>query len=142
MKDSSWFARLLKRLYFRFYIYFHKKMNHGFGVEDEQQYQRVCLSICRKLITQPDSIFLIAPLSGKKYIKNDRLDLFIVMNERHINVTNHTYNYSVFVSERDWQRISYLFNLTTEKRKQNYEDKIKSQITHSLYSILEKISNS
>lgn len=117
-------------------------MNHGIGVEDEQQYQKVCLSICRKLITQSDSVFLIAPISGKKYIKNDRLGLFIIMNERHINVTNHTYNYSVFIPERDWQRISYLFNLTTEKRKQEYEDQIKSQITHSLHSILEKINNS
>lgn len=142
MKDNHWLARFVKRFYFKLYIFFYKKMNHGFGVEEEQQYQKVCLSICRKLITQPDSVFLIAPLSGKKYIKNDRLDLFIVMNNNHINITNHTYNYSVFVSERDWQRICYLFNLTTEKRKQDYEDKIKSQITHSLDSILEKINNS
>jgi len=142
MKKHNWFTRLLKRFYFKFYIFFHKRINNEFGIEDEQQYQKVCLSICRKLITQPDSIFLIAPISGKKYIKNDRLDIFIMMNERHINVTNHTYNYSVFIPERDWQRISYLFNLNTEKRKQDYENQIKSQITHSLDSILEKINNS
>jgi len=142
MRKSNWFSRLIKRFYLKLYIYFHKRINNQFGIEDEVQYQRVCLSICRKLITNPDSIFLIAPISGKKYIRNDKLELFVVMNERHINITNHTYNYSVFVSERDWQRICYLFDQITEKRKQEYEGKIKSQITHSLHSILEKINKS
>lgn len=134
--------RIIKRLYLKFYLFFYKKVNAGVGVEDEHEYQKVCLSICRKLITHEDSVFLIAPISGKKYIKNDKLDLFVVMNERHINVTNHTYNYSVFISERDYQRITYLFDQNTEKRKQEYEKKIKSQITHSLHSILDKINNS
>jgi len=142
MVKNNWFSHIIKRLLLRLYLTFQKKINNQFGIEDEQQYQKVCLSICRKLITHQDSVFLIAPISGKKYIKNDKLDIFIIMNERHINVTNHIYNYSVFVSERDWQRITYLFNLTTEKRKQEYEDTIKSQITHSLHSILDKINNS
>jgi len=142
MIKNSWFSHIVKRIFLRLYLVFQKKINNQFGIEDEQQYQKVCLSICRKLITHQDSVFLIAPISGKKYIKNDKLDIFIIMNERHINVTNHIYNYSVFVSERDWQRITYLFNLTTEKRKQEYEDTIKSQITHSLHSILDKINNS
>jgi hypothetical protein len=142
MVKNNWFSHIIKRLLLRLYLTFQKKINNQFGIEDEQQYQKVCLSICRKLITHQDSVFLIAPISGKKYIKNDKLDIFIIMNERHINVTNHIYNYSVFVSERDWQRITYLFNLTTAKRKQEYEDTIKSQITHSLHSILDKINNS
>jgi hypothetical protein len=142
MVKNNWFSHIIKRIFLRLYLVFQKKINNQFGIEDEQQYQKVCLSICRKLITHQDSAFLIAPISGKKYIKNDKLGIFIIMNERHINVTNHVYNYSVFVSERDWQRISYLFNLTTEKRKQEYEETIKSQITHSLHSILDKINNS
>lgn len=142
MEANNWFKRFIKRLFLRIYLLFYKKINNKFGIQDEIEYQRVSLSICRKLINQDDSVFLTAPISGKKYIKNDRLGIFVVMMERHINITNHVYNYSVFVSERDWERLTYVYDQVSEKRRLEYEESIKSQITHSLHSILDKITNS
>lgn len=138
----NWVKRQIKRFLLKIAIFFHQKTTpDSVGSTDERYYQKVCLSICRKLIKHPGSIFLIAPISGKKYIKNEEKGIFIVMVEQHINITNHTYNYSVFISPRDWQRISYFFDQETEKRKNEYETQIKSQITHSLDNILEDLKS-
>jgi hypothetical protein len=132
-----WFRHRLKKFGIKFYLFLQGRTTPKVGSNDEQEYQKVCLSICRKLIKNPESSFLIAPISGKKYIKNEKMGIFIVMIDQHINITNHTYNYSVFISPRDWQRISYFFDHETESRKNEYEEQIKSQITHSLDRMLE-----
>ena len=134
-----WFRHQFKKLGIKFYLFLQGKTTPIVGTNDEQQYQKVCLSICRKLIKNPESSFLIAPISGKKYIKNDKMGIFIVMLDQHINITNHTYNYSVFISPRDWQRIIYFFDHETELRKNKYEEQIKSQITHSLDRMLDDL---
>jgi hypothetical protein len=134
-----WFKHRLKKFGIKFYLFLQGKTSPDVGSNDEKQYQKMCLSICRKLIKNHESSFLIAPISGKKYIKNEKLGIFIVMIDQHINITNHTYNYSVFISPRDWQRIVYFFEHETETRKNQYEDEIKSQITHSLDRMLEDL---
>lgn len=141
MTIKNLIKRFFKRRWLSFLIFLRKRATGDFGVEDQREYQKVCLSICRKLITKPDSKFLIAPISGKKYIKNERLGLFVIMHEQHINVTNHTYNYSVFVCNRDWERITFLFDTETERRRLEYENEIKSQITHSLKNILDRFTD-
>ena len=134
-----WIKHRLKRARIGFYLFLQGRTTPKVGSGDEQQYQRSCLSICRKLIKNPESSFLIAPISGKKYIKNEKLGIFVVMLDQHINITNHTYNYSVFISPRDWQRIIYFFDHETESRKNQYEEQIKSQITHSLDRMLDDL---
>ena len=101
--------------------------------------ESVCLSICRSLISHPTSKFLIAPISMKRYIKNEELGLFIILEDRNISVTNHVYHYDVKLSERDWDRICTMYDSKTEKLRQEYENEIMQQIQHSLRNIKEKI---
>ena len=62
------------------------------------------------------------------------------MDDRKISITNHVYHYDVVLSQRDWDKLVVLYDNKTEKIRNGFEDEIKSQIVHSLSSILEKIA--
>jgi len=99
-----------------------------------------CKSICHKLINHNGSKFLIAPISGKRYIKNENLGLFVVLEDRRVTITNHIYHYDVVFSQRDWDRITKMYDNKTESIRLDYEGEMMSQINHSLQTILEKLS--
>jgi hypothetical protein len=96
-------------------------------------------AICRRLISHPDSKFLIAPLSNKRYIKNDPLGMFIVLSDNQINITNHVYNYDVNVSSVISNKLDTMFDNKVESLRLSFELEMKSQIKHSLTTILEKL---
>ena len=102
--------------------------------------EKKCASVCRKLINHPKSKFLIAPLSMKRYIKNDELELFVVLQDRRISITNHVYHYDVVISNRNWERVTNMYDNKTEKIRQEFENEMSSQIKHSLSTILTKLS--
>ena len=101
--------------------------------------EKKCASVCRKLINHPKSKFLIAPLSMKRYIKNDELELFVVLQDRRISITNHVYHYDVVINNRSWERITNMYDNKTEKIRQEFENEMSSQIKHSLSTILSKL---
>lgn len=104
--------------------------------------ESICIAICRKLIHHPDSKFLIAPITFKRYIKNQTLGIFVVLDDAQISITNHVYHYDVNLTFREWDKIRNQYDSKTEKMRQTYEDEIRSQIVHSLSTILEKVSKS
>jgi hypothetical protein len=84
---------------------------------------------------------MIAPMSDKRYLKNDDMKIFITMTDHRVEITNHIYNYNVKLHERDWERLTYIFDLEADKRRLNYEGEVNSQITNSLHNILDRVSN-
>ena len=80
-------------------------------------------------------------MSNKRYVENKSMDIFITMYDNAIDLTNHVYHYNVKLGKRDWERITFIFDSETEKRRLNYEDLINSQIKNSLHNVLERISN-
>ena len=132
------FKRLMKRLYVKAMLWYRNSFYKN--VKSSEDNEKIFTAICRKLINHPDSKFLIAPLSYKRYIKNSKLGLFVVMDERRVAITNHVYHYDVVLQQTDWIRLTQLFDSKTEKIRQEYETEIKSQIIHSLSTILEKIN--
>ena len=138
MDLSYWFKRFIKRQYVKFQLNLRKTQ---FGdIEEEVEYRRTCLAICRNLIKRPDTQLLVTTISGKRYIRNEQLGMFVVLQERHINIVNHVYNYSVFLSLREWERLMYVYDHENERRRLDYEEKMKSQIDHSLHKILETLT--
>lgn len=132
--------RFFKRRYIKYLIWVrYKKFEGATGEVPLGPNERLCKSICHKLINQDDSKFLIAPISGKRYIKNSRLGLFIILDDKRISITNHVYHYDVSLNEREWDRLSKMYDNKTEKIRQDFEKEMVSQIKNSLNSILEKI---
>jgi len=131
--------RWLKKLYVKSAIWLAKKSNYKSEPVDDNV--RICSTICRKLINHPNSKFLIAPISGKRYIKNSELGLFVILDGGKISVTNHVYHYDVVLNFKSWERLSRMYDNRTERERQTYETEITSQIEYSLSSILNKIDN-
>lgn len=108
--------------------------------EEKTEYDRLCLSICRRLINHHGSKFSIAPISEKKYIINEALGMFVVFQGQNVEITNHVYHYFVKLGARDTTRLNHMFDNKTEKIRLAYEDKIRSQISNSLIKILDKVT--
>jgi hypothetical protein len=106
-------------------------------VTEEERYS---VNIAKKLINNPSSSLTLAPISGKKFIKNDDQNIFIVIESRNITIINHVYSYSVFI-EHDalYASLINLFNQTMENKRIVLEHEIKNNIQHSLKDILDKI---
>ena len=135
---EKFIKRITKRIYVKWLIW---NRNSSTKKEKISETQKMCMSIARSLITHPESKFLLAPLSGKRYIKNAELELFCILDHGTISITNHVYHYDVVVGDRNWERLSNMYDGKVETIRQEYEDQIMSQIEHSLHKIQEKIKS-
>lgn len=135
--------KLIKRIVKRIYVKWLMWNRNNTTKEDKRisDTQKMCMSIARSLITHPESKFLMAPLSGKRYIKNTDLDLFCILDHGTISITNHIYHYDVVVNDRNWERLSKMYDGKVETIRQEYEDQIMSQISHSLENIIKKVKS-
>jgi len=130
-----------RRFKLRMYLWVKKGNNIVKTYEEETiSYEKTCFQICLTAIKHPDTKFMIAPVSNKRYIENKTMDIFITMYDGRVDLTNHIYHYDVKFSNRDWERITYVFDNETEKRRIDYEDIINSQIKNSLHNVLDRIS--
>ncbi len=131
-------VRFFKRKYAKMKIWIKKQSQ--INQRENYENEKIVLTICRKLINHPTSKFLIAPLSGKRYIKNTDLELFIIIDYNKISVTNHVYHYDVFVKQEDLTRVTRMYDNRTERDREVYETEIRSQIVYSLSNVLNKIN--
>lgn len=127
----------IPRILFRFYLYLKQKFDNRPPVTQEEQYS---VDICIRLIKLQSSKLTYAPISHKRFIKNDDLDMFIVIDSNTVNLINHVYSYSVYIENSDlYLSILRSFDEVLEDRRQELENEIRSNIQHSLKNILQKI---
>lgn len=131
------------RFYKRFKVYL-GKLGRSKGLKTEeylQDHEKIAFRICVKLISHEDSELVIAPMSQKRFIVNNTLNLFCTLDWGRIELTNHTFHYDVKLSGRDFERVLFLFDKESEKRRSVTESIVQSQINDSLIKILNKINN-
>jgi hypothetical protein len=133
---KEFFTKLFRRIYVRWIL---KTRYKKVVINDTE---KTSLSICRYLISHESSKFLIAPLSGKRYVKNEMLGLFIILDDKQLSITNHLYHYEINLNDRDWDRITIMYDNKTERIRQQFEDEIMAQIQNSLSDIKSKIEKS
>jgi hypothetical protein len=138
-KFKSWLRRQTKRMKVHF-----RKWNRNHKVfkapEVVNGYEPISCAIVRKMIVHPDSKFTIAPLSEKRYIVNKSVDIFVIIEDSKVEITNHVYHYVVTLGERDMNKIKKLYDQKVEDERLAYEEQIKSQIKNTLHTIYDKIS--
>jgi hypothetical protein len=138
---NKYIKRFFSRLKLKFYLWTQKSHIAPTYQEEISTYEKTCFKICLKLVNHKESEFMIAPLSDKKYIKNDILGIFITFSNKRVDITNHVYHYNVKLSDRDWTRLNFIFDKETDKRRIDMETQVNSQIKNSLSDVLERISN-
>jgi hypothetical protein len=127
--------RLLKKIGIKIYKLFKRNKR-----KDVSENEIKAAAICRKLINHPLSKFLIAPLSKKRYIRNEKLRMFIVISDNKIRIVNHVYSYDIVIIESEYQRLEKMFDNKVESMRLKFEEEINSQIEVSLTTIIKKLS--
>jgi hypothetical protein len=105
----------------------------------KSKYEKDCISICKKLIYKEDTILLYTPISNKRYIRNEKHQIFVILEGHSVKVINHVYSYTVFLEQNTWKGIIGVFDNELEKRREDFEKEITSNIKHSLQNILQHI---
>lgn len=136
---KKWFKMRLKRLAVRFYKW--EKGSFIKTYEEDSGYEQICTAIIRKMINHRETKFTIAPISGKRYIINKNLDIFIIIEDQKVEITNHVYHYVIRLARRDAEKVLNQFDKKVDEIRIQYEKEIKSQITNTLHNIYDKINN-
>jgi predicted HD phosphohydrolase len=126
----------LKRLIQKYYISLSRFTTPTI---QKSKYEKDCISICRKLISKEDTILLLTPISKKRYIRNEKHQIFVILEGHSVKIINHVYSYTVFLEETEWNNIINTFDNEVEKRREDFEKEIVSNIKHSLQNILQNI---
>jgi hypothetical protein len=126
----------LKRLIQKKYISYVRKLNPQLR---KSAYERDCMLICKKLIGKEETILLLTPITNKRYIRNEKQDIFVILENYSVKVINHVYSYTIFLEDKSWNSIVALFDNEVEERRLVFEKEITANIRHSLQNILKTI---
>lgn len=136
----SKFHHKFRRFFQKSFVLFQRYSNKD-SRSKHSDYERECLAICKYLIIKQSSILLISPISNKRYIKSDDKNLFIIIEYNQMTIVNHSYSYTIDIFGKPFERLSKLFDQEVEKRRQEMENEIKSNVKHSLSNIYETLLN-
>ena len=128
----------IPKLLFRIFLFLKDKFDPKPQITDEERFAR---QICEKMIIHPDSKLNFSPLTSKRIIKNETLNMYIVMENYTVHVINHVYSYSVYFQDSSaFKGLIDSFDQIMEKRREVLETEIRSNIQHSLKKILDKLN--
>jgi hypothetical protein len=138
MEKNKDIVGYVPNLLYKFYLRLKERFDPPRKVTQEEIY---CFEICKKLIFDDDSKLTIAPLSDKRYIKNDKRRMFVVLENGTINLINHVYSYSIYCEyDNNYNELIKLIDSELEKKRIELECEIKSNISNSLKKILDDLS--
>ena len=105
------------------------------------EYEKECVTICKHLILKKNTSLLISPISNKRYVKSDDNNIFIIIESHQMTIVNHSYSYTIDIFGKTFERLSKIFDQEVEKRRQEMETEIRSNVKHSLSNIYETLIN-
>lgn len=128
---------LIPNLLYKIFLTLKEKFDPRPVITDEEKFAH---QICDKMIQHPMSKLSFSPLSAKRIIKNESLNMYIVLETYTVHVVNHVYSYSVYFQDSSsFIGLNNLFDQTLEKQREEIEVEIRSNIQHSLKKILDKL---
>lgn len=101
--------------------------------------QKKAITICIRMIKDPDSELLMTTTSEKRYIKNG--SYFVVINQEGIKVVNHVYGYDVRLYGRKFNNIKNMFDQRLDQDRLEMEQEMIDNIKHSLDLVLENLKS-
>ena len=129
----------LSKLLFKIYLYLKERFDPTQPATVEETF---CTDICLSLIEMENSRLTYAPISNKRFIKNDTKDIFVVIDHRVINLINHVYGYNIMIEDDHlFNSIIEKFDDTLENKRLELEAEMKQNIKHSLQNILDKVKS-
>lgn len=108
---------------------------------DRKDFGGEAFSICKRLISQEESTLLVSPISGKRYIKSDDRQLYVIIEPSMMTIVNHSYSYNIQLDGPGFSRIVKIFDNEVERRREIMEAEIRSNVKHSLSEIYNKLKH-
>jgi hypothetical protein len=130
-------AHEFRRTVQKAYIGVHRKT--AIPRDPKSPYHNECIGICRKMLENKETVLLVAPISSKRFMKNEKHGICVVFSGRTVEVVNHVYNYTVHLDEKTWDLMIEDFNYELESRRIQFESEISKNIKYSLKTILKSI---
>jgi hypothetical protein len=127
----------LKRQYQKIYIRIVKNLEYERSMQ--QRYEIDAQNVCLKLISKEQSHLLMTSITQKRFIKSDEFDVLVTIDNNIINIVNHQYSYTVFVTEKTRKTICNEFDKLIESQRKKMEDEITSNIKFSLKNLSNKL---
>lgn len=128
----------IPRLLFKIYLSLKERFDPKPIIPEEE---KITIEICKKLLEDESSSLFLAPSSNKRFVVNKSRDIFIVIHEHTINLINHVYSYSIYVSDsQSYVDVVNKFDKVLDDERLKLEEEIKNNIQHSLSSILNKLT--
>ena len=124
----------LKRIIQKSYIVLHRRTR--IPEEGRSEYTQEFMSIHKKLIKDKETELLFAPISSKRYLKNEKFGITVVLHGRNAEIINHVYSYSIHLDTKSWEKVDREFNEELENRREEFEVEIKANIKKSLQNII------
>jgi hypothetical protein len=116
-------------------------MNPDLGDKTKDNFNTESFAICKRLISKRETTLLISPISGKRYIKSDDNQLFIIIENYQLTIVNHQYSYNIDIQGKAYERIAQIFDAEVERRREGMEKEIRSNVKHSLSNIYKNLLN-
>lgn len=128
----------VERIFQKIYIKEYKKTYADlYTLKSENE--PLVIKICRKAVKYEGAKLLVCPVSGKRYIKNEVLDNYIIISESNIDIINHNYSYSIPICKKTYKTILLIFDGHVARMRDVMEKEIRSNIKYSLESIYKRI---
>lgn len=140
LRGIEWVKFNLKWWFRKIKIKAIKKLNAPKYVQ-ESPYENVAVSTCRNIIRTEGTVLLGNMKTQDRYIKTSDDNIYIIIKYGNIEIVNHTYHYSVQISEKGYDRICRVFDGHQDMHRQKMDAEIRLRIKHSLELIYEKLKN-
>lgn len=127
----------LRRRFQRIHIQILKNFEYDRTLQ--QRYEIDAKNVCLKLLPKSSSHLLMTSISKKRYIKNDEFEVLVTIDNNIINIVNHQYSYTVFVTEKTRKFICDEFDKVIESQRKKMENEITSNIKFSLKNLSDKL---
>jgi hypothetical protein len=118
-----------------------RMMNPDLRDKTKDNFEVESFAICKRLISKRETTLLISPISGKRYIKSDDNQLFVIIESHQMTIVNHQYSYNIDIAGKSFEKISQVFDAEVEKRREDMEAEIRSNVKHSLSNIYKSLLN-
>ena len=129
----------ISKLLFKIYLYLKNRFDPTPPATDEEIF---CTDICLALIGMENTRLTYAPISNKRFIKNDDKEIFVVIDHRVVNLINHVYGYNIMIEDDQlFNSLVEKFDGVLEARRLELEAEMKQNIKHSLQNILDKVKS-
>ena len=133
------FSHKLKRIKQKLSIKLSALSNSAYSGAKPSSQETAAYLICKKLIETEGTILLMAPLSGKRYIKQSDGNLFIIIEENQVQIINHVYSYIVPMYGRTYYKTAQTFDNRIEQNRLEMEAEVKCNIQNTLHRIKKEI---